>query len=202
MNMKRTVFHLMTIASCVVLLLGLAVAQKRGARHLAKPSVIREEPATASLVLAPAECSRMVRDLILYLSHEKPDLTDDKATQNHWLSESLRKALAHRMDAYKDYAKKNPDSPEGPPSNADFIGSWDYPTSFMITGSRRYGERAIVDVTFKWGPGTEYTGDTRLTSNVFVHEDGGWKLDDIYTYRGKFVSGSSLSATFAGNDYP
>jgi len=200
--MKRSVFRLITIASCAALLLTFAVAQKRSKHGPSSAKVIREDPATASLAVAPAECSRMVRDLIAYVSHEKPDLTSDKAAQNRWLSEDLRKALAHRLEAYRDYAKKNPDSPEGPPANADFVGSWDYPTSFTVTGSRRYAERATVDVTFKWGPGTQYPGDTRLTSYVFVNEGGGWKLDDIYTYRGKYTEPSSLFATFSGNDYP
>ena len=38
-----------------------------------------------------------------------------------------------------------------------------------------------------------YPGDERTTSFVFLYEDGAWKLDDIYTFRGAFVQAESLS---------
>ena len=118
------------------------------------------------------------------------------------MSEDLRKALAHRQKVYREYAERNPESPEGLPGNADFVGSWDYPSGYALAGSRRYGDRAVVDVLFKWGEKTQYPGDSRLVSYVFVREGGGWKLDDIYTFRGEFVQASSLSATFLKETYP
>ena len=39
----------------------------------------------------------------------------------------------------------------------------------------------------------DYPGDERTTSFIFVFEDGAWKLDDIYTFRGEFVHAESLN---------
>jgi hypothetical protein len=55
---------------------------------------------------------------------------------------------------------------------------------------------------FTWGPKTQYPGDRRLTSYLFVQEGATWKLDDIYTFRGEFVEASSLITTFSKDEYP
>ena len=78
-------------------------------------------------------------------------------------------------------------------SNNTFIGSWDQPSTYAIVSSRRYGKRAVIDVLYKWGPKTNYPGDERTTSFIFLLEDGAWKLDDIYTFRGEFVQAESLN---------
>jgi hypothetical protein len=56
--------------------------------------------------------------------------------------------------------------------------------------------RAIIDVLYKWGPKTNYPGDERITSFIFLLEDGAWKLDDVYTFRGKFAQAESLNQYF------
>jgi hypothetical protein len=200
--MKRNIGLDIGLALALVVLItssqGVA-SQKRKPR----PSAISEEKAANTNVAeAPPEAVQLVRDVIAYVSHEKPDIANDKAAQTRWLSDTLRKALDHRLNVYKEFAKKNADSPEGPPGNSDFVGSWDYPTSFTISGSRRYDNRAIVDVVFKWGAKTQYPGDTRLASYVLAREGAGWKLDDIYTFRGEYVSTGSLSQTFSSESYP
>src|SRR6266498_278287 len=117
-------------------------------------------------------------------------------------AQTRTKGSANRQTVYAAYAKENPDSPEGPPSNGDFIGSWDYPTSFRLVDSRLSGQRAVVDVQFAWGKNTNYPGDKRLTSYILVRESGSWKLEDIYSFEGKFVSAGSLLETFRGKSYP
>lgn len=191
-----------SIASCVLLFAGNAIAQTRATGSPVQVE-IREEPAIKRAANeAPAEAVKRVREIIKYLFHQKPDIATDKGAQNRWLSEPMRNALANRQTVYAAYAKENPDSPEGPPSNADFIGSWNYPTGFRLVGSRLAGQRAVVDVLFTWGKNTEYPGDTRLTCYVLVRENGSWKLEDIYTFEGKFVSAGSLLETFRGKSYP
>jgi hypothetical protein len=148
---------------------------------------------------AAQECVTESKELIAYILRAKPDIGDDKEAQNRWLSESLRKSLAYRQDAYwshKNSITDGPDEPphpEQPPGNGDFVGAWDYPTSYKIEGSRRYGERIIVDITFIWGKGTQYEGDTRLNSYIFKLEDNTCKLNDIYVFEGEFIPASSLS---------
>jgi hypothetical protein len=46
------------------------------------------------------------------------------------------------------------------------------------------------------GPKTNYPGDERTTSFIFLLEDGAWKLDDVYTFRGKFAHAESLNQYF------
>lgn len=202
--MTRSRLHAVTAAASVLLLAPSlsAVAPQAGARQ-SRTAVVREErDAARASAAAPRECLTAARAFIAYVLRESPDIAGDEGAQKRWLSDALRKALAHRQEVYREYAKQNPDSPEGPPGNGDFVGSWDNPTGYAVTGSRRYGERAVVDVLFKWGAKTNYPDDSRLVSYVFVREGKAWKLDDIYTFRGEYVSASSLSATFLKETYP
>jgi len=174
------------------------------ATRQSKTSSIREDKAGKPVnAEAPAECLVISREFIAYIFRGEPDIAKDKGAQDRWLTEYFRKGLAHRQEVYAEYVKREPETPERQPSNADFVGSWDYPTSYVIQGSRRYGERAIVDIMFSWGEKTQYPGDRRLVSYVFVREGNTWKLDDIYTFRGEFTAGSeSLSQTFRKDAYP
>jgi cell division protein FtsN len=123
--MKKSLYILAVVLIAAVLA-GFAPAQKRRGRAKTQPVTIREEAATTTTSApAPAECAMLVRALIAYVSRETPDIAADSAAQNRWLSESLRKAVQHRLASYKEYQKKNGDSPEQLPSNADFVGSWD-----------------------------------------------------------------------------
>jgi hypothetical protein len=193
---------LLLIASCAFVSAGNAGAQTGTTGSPRRAEVREEVAATRSAAAAPAQAIQQVRDLIKYLFHEKPDIASDTSAQTRWLSEPMRKGLANRQAVYAKYAKENPDSPEGPPSNSDFIGSWNYPTGFRFVGSRLAGQRAVVDVLFTWGKNTEYPGDTRLTYYVLVREKGSWKLEDIYTFEGKFVAAESLLETFRQSSYP
>ncbi len=190
------------VASCVLLFAGNAVAQTRATGSPAQVEIREESGVKRSTTVAPPEAVKRLREFIKYLFHQKPDIATDTSAQHRWLSEPMRKALANRQTVYAAYAKENPESPEGPPSNADFIGSWNYPTGFRFVGSRLTGQRAVVDVLFTWGKDTEYPGDTRLTYYVLVRENGSWKLEDIYTFEGKFVSAESLLETFRSKSYP
>lgn len=149
---------------------------------------------------APADSLRQVRTIINYVMKTKPDLATDTPAQQRFLSKRLRNAFARRQTVYADFVKKN-ETPDPPPGNIDFVGSWDYPTSFRIVGSRVYDQRAIVDVLFTWGKNTNYEGDTRLTSYSLIREQGGWKLEDIYTFDGKFAEARSLLKEFLSKTY-
>ena len=151
-------------------------------------SVIVESKQGARTVAAPRECLAAFRGFFQYLQKSEPGIVRDEQAQKRWLSQELRKALAQKLATFSSPAD-NPDYP----SNNTFIGSWDQPTSYAIVASRRYGKRAVIDVLYKWGPKTNYPGDERTTSFIFLLEDGAWKLDDIYTFRGEFVQAESLS---------
>ena len=152
---------------------------------------IAEVKHNSTAVTAPRECLTAFREFFQYLQKSDPGIVRDEQAQKRWLTEELRKALAQKVATFPSPAN-DPDFP----SNATFIGSWDYPTTYSIVASRRYGKRAIVDVLYKWGPKTNYPGDERTTSFIFLLEDGAWKLDDVYTFRGQFAQAESLSQYF------
>ena len=144
-------------------------------------------PATA----APRECVTAFREFFSYLQKSEPGIVRDEQAQKRWLTQELRKGLTAKVATFTS-PQDDPDFP----SNNTFIGSWDRPTTYQIVSSRRYGPRAVIDVLYKWGPKTNYPGDERTTSFIFLLEDGAWKLDDVYTFRGKFVQAESLNQYF------
>lgn len=152
---------------------------------------IQEVKQKMSVAPAPEKCLLAFRELFRYLQRNDISIVRDERTQKLWLTAELRKALMQKVATFTS-AEADPDFP----GNGTFIRSWDYPTTYSIVSSRRYGNRAIIDVLYKWGPGTNYPSDERTTSFIFMLEDGIWKLDDIYTFRGKFVRAESLSQYF------
>ena len=145
------------------------------------------KPLPVSVV--PPECLATFRQLFNYVQQDKPSIITDERAQVRWLTKDLREALKQKLATFKD----QPDDPDYP-SNGTFVGTWDKPSTFAIIGSRRYGNRAVLDVWYAWGKGTNYPGDTRLSYFIFRLEDGRWKLDDVYTFRGEFASAESLNA--------
>ena len=148
---------------------------------------LNEKPLVVST--APAECIATFRQFFTYVQQDKPSIITDERAQNRWLTKDLKDALKQKLATFKD----QPDDPDYP-SNGTFVGTWDKPTTFTIIGSRRYGNRAVLDVWYAWGKGTNYPGDTRLSYFIFRLEDGRWKLEDLYTFRGEFASAESLNA--------
>ena len=149
---------------------------------------IAEVKSSTVSVAAPNECSRAFREFFAYLQKSQSNIVKDERAQKLYLSENLRKAFQQKIASFANAA----DDPDFP-GNGTFIGSWDYPTTYSIVASRRYGKRAIIDVLYKWGPKTNYPGDERTTSFIYVLENGMWKLDDIYTFRGEFATAESLN---------
>ena len=151
-------------------------------------SAIVEVKHNTPAAAAPRECLAAFRGFFQYLQKSEPGIVRDEQAQKRWLSQELRKALAQKLATFSS-PKDDPDYP----SNNTFIGSWDQPSSYAIVASRRYGKRAVIDVLYKWGPKTNYPGDERTTSFIFLLEDGAWRLDDIYTFRGEYVQAESLN---------
>jgi hypothetical protein len=156
---------------------------------LVQPSIkeVLRKPLVVSV--APNECLATFRQFFTYVQQEKPSIITDERAQNRWLTKDLRDALKQKLATFKN----QPDDPDYP-SNGTFVGTWDKPSTFTIIGSRRYGNRAVLDVWYAWGKGTNYSGDTRLSYFIFRLEDGQWKLEDLYTFRGEFATAESLNA--------
>lgn len=184
----------MKVAMIVVALLASLSSSVAETTVAQKTSNIKESPRKQVTVsVAPAEVLTTFRQFFAYVQKPEPNIVKDETAQSKWLSKSLRDGLRQKVLSFKD----QPDSPDVP-SNMTFVGSWDQPTTYSIVSSRRYNQRAVVDVWFSWGQKTNYPGDSRLSYFVFVLEDGAWKLDDIYTFNGAFSQAESLNAYFWG----
>ena len=179
--MKKMIIAIVTIGMWA------AVAAAQGpAKHAI--AEVKQKPV---MTAAPRECLLAFREFFTYLQKNEPSIVRDETAQKRWLTQHLRNALQTKVATFSSPAE-NPDYP----SNATFIGSWDFPTTYSIVSSRRYGKRAVIDVLYKWGPNTNYPGDERTTSFIFMLENGAWKLDDIYTFRGEFAQAESLTQYF------
>jgi hypothetical protein len=176
--MKQTTIAL----SLCLLMAATAAAQKRHA------TTIQETKYSGVPATAPKECLMTFREFFRYLQRNDADIVRDQTAQKRWLSTELRKALAQKLATFT-----SPGDDPDYPGNGTFIGAWDYPTTFTIVGSHRDKNRAVVEVVYKWGPKTNYPGDERTTSFIFTLEDGAWKLDDIYSFRGAFNEAESLN---------
>jgi hypothetical protein len=153
-------------------------------RSMIKETVRKPVVVTA----APAECLATFRQFFGYVQQDEPSIVTDERAQQRWLTKHLRDALKQKLATFKD----QPDDPDFP-GNGTFVGTWDKPSTFTILGSRRYHNRAVLEVWYEWGKGTNYPGDSRLSYFVFLLEEGNWKLDDVYTFRGEFVNAESLN---------
>lgn len=165
------------------------IAQKRQSATV----TIEEVKYKRVAAVAPKASLLAFREFFRYLQRSDANIVRDEAAQKRWLTQELRNALAQKVATFTSPA----DDPDFP-SNATFVGSWDYPSTFSIAASRRYGQRAVIDVVYNWGPKTNYPGDERTSSFIFLYEDGAWKLDDIYTFRGAFVQAESLNQYLRG----
>ena len=178
MNMKRS---LVVSVALILVWVSPVLAQRP----------IAEVKHNTPAVAAPKECLDAFREFFRYLQKTDASIIRDEQAQKRWLTQELRKALMAKVATFTS-PQDDPDFP----SNNTFIGSWDHPSTYSIVSSRRYGPRAVVDVLYKWGPKTNYPGDERTTSFIFLLEDGAWKLDDVYTFRGKFAQAESLNQYF------
>jgi len=148
----------------------------------------------------PEESVALLRDFISYILRLEPDLFHDEVAQKRFLTEELRKAVAHRWRLYQEFIKKH--EAHSPPSNGTFVGAWEYPSGYTIEGGHHSENQVIIDVIYKWeNPEANYYGDTRRVSYTLLLEGGTWKLDDAYTHKGEFVPAYSLKKELWRNDH-
>jgi len=150
---------------------------------------------------ASSESLATLRRFLSFIFKPEPNLTKDKSAQVELLSQHVRDGIEH---LWKEYSKLEPDNAGAkcsPPDNDVFVGAWDYPSTYSIVGSRAYERRTIIDVSYRWGPETNYSGDERLMSYVLVFEAGKWKVDDIYIFRGEFIDAETLTGALWVDTY-
>ena len=182
----------------MLIVLGLmnACERKKG------PGIVEVSNNAHALKRAPEECLATFQEFFRYVQKSEPSIITDTQAQNRWLSENLRKALAHNVKRFEGRT----DVPDYP-TNHTFVGVWDFPDTFSVIGSRHYDNRdsdnrndhrAVIDVLYEWGADGDldnnYPGEKSLRSFIFVNEEGVWKLDDCYTFTDEFAQAGSLSS--------
>jgi hypothetical protein len=154
---------------------------------------------------APAECVAVYREFFAYVFKPEPNIVTDEQAQKRWLSKLMIRAFTDHIQSFP-HPSETPDYP----TNSTFVGVWNYPTTYSIIGSRHYDtrnddnpddNRAVIDVLYEWDTQTDglenqYPGEKSLRSFIFVHEDGAWKLDDIYTFTDEYSRPGSLRSYF------
>lgn len=142
---RHTFAVLLTICAVALACAQQVIAQKRQRAAVAQRGAIQEVKTKSVTVAAPAECLLAFEEFFLYLQKADANIVRDEVAQKRWLTQELRKALAQKVATFASPA----DDPDYP-SNATFVGSWDYPSTYSIAASRRYGQRAVIDVLYKW----------------------------------------------------
>jgi hypothetical protein len=180
----------------IALLLGLVVFTNSPIHGQEKPRLVEVSRKSVVRKDAPTKAVETFRSFFKYLSKAENNIGEDKDAQVRWLSSDMRLAMMEKAAFETRLEKENPTDKRDYPSNEDFVAAWDFPSTYSIIGSRLYGQRAVIDVEYEWGKDTNYEGDTRLMSFIFLEENGDWKLDDVYTFRGKFGEAESLSSYY------
>lgn len=193
------IFYADTVSSQVKHSENLEKSKVRGTNQTRKIWIEEEKGDLTKSASIPKESLTNFREFIAYIFSNSPNLFYNEKAQRQFLSAHLRKAIAHHLEVFNKVSARE----QVPtfPDNSTFVGSWDNPTSYLIVGTRRYKERVIIDVVYKWGQGTNYEGDTRLVSYSFIYEENLWKLEDAYTFQGKFISAYSLSKDLWNDNY-
>jgi len=200
--MERVKLSLIAAFAVAIFLLG---ASPGSLVHGQTRTITEVKTKSAAKGEAPKECIEVFRAFFKYVQKTEPDIVRDEKAQNLWLSQRMRSALAEHVKR-SGSPQENPDYP----SNQDFLGVWNPPTTFSIVGSRHYdyrnaknsaADRVAIDVLYEWAdkeePDNDYPGVRNLKTFVFVREDGVWKLDDIYTFSDEYASPGSLRGYFS-----
>ena len=151
---------------------------------------------------APTAAVATFEEFFSYIKKGRPELAGDEKAQNRWLASSLKRN-------FLEYAKRVCPDHHDYPRNDFFLGVWNQPTTYSIIGTRFYdyhngknpiATRAIIDVLYEWGSEdsihNQYPGVRQLRSFIFIKENGGWKLDDIYGFNDEYTTSESLKEFF------
>jgi hypothetical protein len=135
----------------------------------------------------------VTKDFFAYLLSSKNNIATDGKAQVRWLSSSLRELLTATSMASKKAAEERPKEKIDFPNNGTFLASWDSPTSFELSASQQTPFLALVAILCHWGPQSEYANDERTMTFILILEDDAWRVSDIHTHAGKFVSDGLLT---------
>ena len=115
------------------------------------------------------------------------DLLRDEKFKQKYFSQQLRRAF--------DKANKKEGSSPPDRFNTMIFDAWSTPTTYTMGEIEQKTTTATVQVTYLWGPDTQYSGDKRFNSVQLVAEDGSWRIDDIFNRKSDFHSEGSVRSS-------
>ena len=133
----------------------------------------------------------------------KRDLLRDDAFKRRFLSAKLRQRIelalkqCDKWPAQTDPSGGHPAAPDQ--WNKTIFNAWDIPTSYTVSLGHQTSDRAVYDVIYYWGTGTQYEGTQRITSVILTRENERWYIDDLYTHNGGYCSAFSLYESLVRN---
>ena len=115
------------------------------------------------------------------------DMLRDEMFKQKYFSRQLRLAFDK---AYKKEGSNRPDR-----SNSMIFDAWSTPSSYTMGETEQTTTTATVQVTYLWGPKTQYSGSKRFNSVQLVPEGGSWRIDDIYNRESDFSPEGSIRSS-------
>lgn len=133
------------------------------------------------------------------------DLFTDTSFKKQYISVRLRDLIDKGLKDAATFAPPPGEPWVGHPAQQDrfnrtILNAWDVPTSYSVGDASVNGDAASVPVIYHWGPGAQYEGDKRITTVMLVNEAGRWRVDDLVTSKGEFVTAGSLSKTLGNQE--
>ena len=109
-----------------------------------------------------------------------------------WFTSELNQLMNGYIKLRSKDIKEHPKEMPDPSIEEKLSIFWDLPSHVEITSANESGDSALVLLLCTWGKGTDYEGDKQPISLIFKKSPRGWKIDNITTPKGKFVSQSDL----------
>lgn len=140
------------------------------------------------------EALKQMNALLVFLLDPTRNIFRDDA-QKELLSPDLLKLVLEARDRQVACAQRHPDEPVTEANNAIFLHAWDPPTEIKI--AKLYTEEGRISflTEFKWGPDTNYPGESRDAVFTFRKVGDTWKLEDV-NHPGNPMREAVLISTF------
>lgn len=164
------------------------------ARSLLFTLFIFQIPTSARGAEETSEPQKRVEFVVTYLRDPKRNIFQDKEAQSKLLMPRLRELTADAATRHALYQQRHSDEPVDPADNSLFLNSWDPPTEISVGAAKEEATFATVETTFKWGPETNYPGETRRVVFYLIKNDAGvWQIDDIFHDKSNFSEAENLT---------
>lgn len=124
------------------------------------------------------EALKQMNALLVFLLDPTRNIFRDDA-QKEMLTPDLLKLVLEARDRQVACAQRHPNEPVTQADNAIFLHAWDPPTEIKIAKLYTEKDQLSFLAEFKWGPNTNYPGESRDVVFIFEKVGDAWKLEDV-----------------------